>query len=104
MQLLTLCLIAALSLFATSAADAAAAWHDQTKQTVLEGRVGNFLEPGLFWLNGKDGSKTLIYTSGEATKNLSRGQNVRVTGSAPADWARLADTELAAASIERVRN
>lgn len=97
MRNLTLTLLAALSLSVSAAADAA-------QQTVLEGRVGNFLEPGLFWLDGKDGSKTLIYTNGEATKNLSRGQSIRVTGAAPADWARLAETELAAKRIERVKN
>ena len=93
-------LIAALGLCAASYAAAAPGIAGQ--QMVVEGRVGSFLEPGLFWLNGKDGSKTLIYTNGEATKNLSLGQNIRVTGSKPMDWAQLAATELAANSIEAV--
>jgi hypothetical protein len=70
---------------------------------VLEGRVERFLEPGLFWLSTADGSKTLIYSDGEATKRLRSGQKVRITGTEPTDWARLAESELSAKKIELVK-
>jgi hypothetical protein len=73
---------------------------NSAKLQTIEGQIGNFLEPGLFWLLGKDGVKVLVYSTGEATKNLRSGQSVRVTGLAPLDWARLADQELNARNIE----
>ncbi len=73
---------------------------NSAKPQTIEGQIGNFLEPGLFWLLGKDGVKVLVYSNGEATKNLHSGQRVRITGLAPLDWARLADQELNARKIE----
>ncbi len=73
---------------------------NSAKPQTIEGQIGKFLEPGLFWLLGNDGVKVLVYSTGEATKNLRSGQAVRVTGLAPLDWARLADQELNAGKIE----
>lgn len=75
---------------------------NSAKPQIIEGQIGNFLEPGLFWLLGKDGVKVLVYSNGEATKNLHSGQTVRITGLAPLDWARLADQELNARKIEPI--
>ena len=90
--------ILAISLF--SSASFAAVDMTSAEAQVLEGQVGNFLEPGLFWLVDQEGLKVLVYSSGEATKNLHSGQKVRVTGLAPLDWSRLADQELNARKIE----
>ena len=65
----------------------------------IEGRVGEFLQPGLFWVQGSDGVKVLIYSNNEATKDLLEGQKVRVSGYAPIDWAKLVDQELQAKKI-----
>ncbi len=73
---------------------------NSAKPQIIEGHIGKFLEPGLFWLLGNDGVKVLVYSNGEATKNFHSGQTVRVTGLAPMDWARLADQELNAGKIE----
>lgn len=73
---------------------------NSTKPQVVEGHIGKFLEPGLFWLLSKDGTKVLVYSNGEATKNFHSGQAVRITGLAPLDFARLADQELNARKIE----
>ena len=70
---------------------------------VVEGQIGKFLEPGLFWLTTKNGTRTLIYSDGEATKSFKSGQNVRVTGTQPLDWARLAESEISAQKIELVK-
>ena len=69
---------------------------------VVEGRVGRFLEPGMFWLDGYNGTRTLVYSNGETTKALRSGQTIRVTGSVPLDWAKLAESEVSASRIERV--
>jgi hypothetical protein len=65
----------------------------------FEGNVGKFLEPGLFWLTGVDAAQILVYSNVRATVSLHSGQKVRVTGSAPLDWSRLADQELNARTI-----
>jgi predicted RNA-binding protein (virulence factor B family) len=75
---------------------------NSTQMQSIEGRVGNFLEPGLFWVQETNGVKVLVYSTGEATKNLRVGQKVRVTGSAPSDWSRLADQELNAKQIQEL--
>lgn len=95
-------LYAALTVFISLFSTHCLASVDMTsaKPQTIEGQIGKFLEPGLFWLMGNDGVKVLVYTNGEATKNLRIGQSVRVTGLAPLDWARLADQELNARSIE----
>ncbi len=73
---------------------------NSAKPQIIEGQIGKFLEPGLFWLLSKDGVKVLVYSNAEATKDLSSGQSVRITGLAPLDFARLADQELNARKIE----
>jgi predicted RNA-binding protein (virulence factor B family) len=73
-----------------------------TEEQRIEGRVGNFLEPGLFWVHESDGVKVLIYSNGESTKNLRSGQKVRVIGLAPTEWSRLTDQELNAKRIEEL--
>ena len=65
----------------------------------LVGRVGNFIEPGLFWLTGNDGIKVLVYSNAEATKAIHSGQSVRVLGLVPMDWLKLADQEINAREI-----
>lgn len=65
----------------------------------LEGRVGNFVEPGLFWLTGNDGVKVLVYSNPTATKSIRPGQSVRVSGLVPMDWLKLADQEINARVI-----
>ncbi len=75
---------------------------NSAKPQIIEGQIGKFLEPGLFWLLGKDGVKVLVYSNREATKNLRSGQSVRITGLAPLDFARLADQELNAGRIETI--
>ena len=88
---------AALSLFSanTYAAVDMASREPQT----LEGRVGNFVEPGLFWLTGSDGVKVLVYSNPTATKSIRPGQSVRVSGLVPMDWLKLADQEINARVI-----
>jgi len=70
---------------------------------VIEGQIGKFLEPGMFWLTTKNGTRTLIYSDGESTKSFKSGQIVRVTGTQPLDWARLAESEISAQKIELVK-
>ena len=65
----------------------------------LEGQVGNFLEPGLFWLTGSDGVKVLVYSNAAATKEIRPGQTVRVLGVVPMDWLKLTDQEINARVI-----
>ena len=69
------------------------------EQQTLEGRVGKFLEPGLFWLTGSDGVKVLVYSNAAATKSIRPGQTVRVQGVVPMDWLKLANQEIYARVI-----
>lgn len=88
---------AALSLF--SANTYAAVDMTSREPQTLEGRVGNFVEPGLFWLTGSDGVKVLVYSNPTATKSIRSGQSVRVLGLVPMDWLKLADQEINARVI-----
>ena len=94
--------LAALTLL-LNAGSAAAAPSRVNPSQVVEGQIGRFLEPGLFWLTSKNGTRTLIYSDGEATKSFKSGQNVRVTGTKPLDWAKLAESEFSAKKIELVK-
>jgi hypothetical protein len=98
----TIFIAAVLALNIFSNTSFAAVDMSSAKAQVLEGQVGNFLEPGLFWLHGRDGVKVLVYSNGEATRNLHSGQKVRITGTAPLDWSRLVDQELNARKIEEI--
>ena len=95
--------LAVIVLFAASTSIVSAAPSRINPAQTLEGQIGKFLEPGLFWLTEKDGTRTLVYSDGESTKSFKSGQNVRVTGTQPLDWARLAESELSAQKIELVR-
>jgi hypothetical protein len=86
-----------------NASTATAAPSRVNPSQVIEGQIGKFLEPGLFWLTSKNGTRTLIYSDGEATKSFKSGQNVRITGTQPLDWARLAESEISAQKIELVK-
>jgi hypothetical protein len=88
---------AALSLVCTSSF--AAVDMKSPEPQVIEGQVGKFLEPGLFWLTGTDGVKVLIYSNRYATQNLRYGKKVRVMGTAPMDWLVLSEQELNARTI-----
>lgn len=92
--------VAALTVSLLSSHCLASVDMNSAKPQIIEGQIGKFLEPGLFWLLGKDGVKVLVYSNGEATKNFHSGQAVRITGLAPLDFARLADQELNARTIE----
>lgn len=87
--------------FTASLAGQAAAALDLTSKESqqVEGLVGSFVDPGLFWLD-TDSGKILVYTNGEASKDLRRGQKIRVTGFVPLDWAKFTDLEINAKSIE----
>lgn len=98
----SLSILAAIILL-TSAGIASAAPSRINPTQTREGQIGKFLEPGLFWLTENNGTRTLVYSDGEATKLFKSGQNVRVTGTQPLDWARLAESELSAQKIELVR-
>lgn len=91
---------AALTVSLLSSHGFAAVDMNSAKPQIIEGQIGKFLEPGLFWLVSNDGVKVLVYSNGEATKNFRSGQAVRITGLAPMDFARLADQELNARTIE----
>lgn len=96
----TLVAAAALTVSLLSSHCLAAVDMNSPKPQIIEGQIGKFLEPGLFWLLAKDGVKVLVYSNGEATKNFHSGQEVRITGLAPLDFAQLADQELNARTIE----
>jgi predicted RNA-binding protein (virulence factor B family) len=100
-SLKTLAISLALSV-AVSASALAALDMTSAQQQQIEGSVGNFLEPGLFWLNTNEG-KVLVYSNGEATKNLRSGQRIRVTGFAPLDWSKLAELEINARKFEAAK-
>ncbi len=92
------CLAAAV-LSLLSAPSFAAVDMKDPKPQAIEGQVGKFLEPGLFWLNGNDGVKVLIYSNRYATENLRYGKKIRVMGTAPMDWLVLSAQVLNARTI-----
>lgn len=91
-------LTALIALLISVGASAEVDSNSKELQTV-EGHVGRFLQPGLFWVQGSDGVKVLIYSSSDATRNLLEGQKVRVSGYAPNDWSKLTEQELNAKQI-----
>ena len=95
----TLLSVTLVALSLVSANSYAAVDMTSREPQTLEGRVGNFVEPGLFWLTGSDGVKVLVYSNADATKAIHPGQSVRVMGLVPMDWLKLADQEINARVI-----
>lgn len=93
-SLLTALLALLISVSATAQVDS-----NSRELQIVEGQVGQFLEPGLFWVKGTDGVNVLIYSNTDATKHLVEGQKVRVSGYAPNDWSKLTEQELNAKQI-----
>jgi hypothetical protein len=94
--------IALIGLCALSTQAAAAVNMVDPGTQVIEGRIGKIMEPGLFFIQGADGVKVLVYTNREATDSLETGHLVRVTGKVPVDYSRLSDQELQSRQIEKL--
>lgn len=92
--------LAALLLAASSAA---IAYSPTAGEQVIEGEISGVLEPGVFWLQQAGSDKVLVYASAEQARNLRIGDQVKVRGTVPRDWVRLAAHELNARAIQTLR-
>lgn len=72
------------------------------RELVVEGQVSSVIEPGLFWV-GQGNDKVLIYASAEQSRQVRAGAMVKVRGTVPKDWMRLAANELNASAVQMAR-
>lgn len=73
------------------------------REQVIEGQVSGVLEPGVFWVQQAGSDKVLVYASAEQARNVRTGDQVKVRGTVPRDWVKLAAHELNARAIQTLR-
>jgi hypothetical protein len=73
------------------------------REQVIEGQVSGVLEPGVFWVQQAGSDKVLVYASVEQARNVRTGDQVKVRGTVPRDWVKLAAHELNARAIQTLR-
>lgn len=93
----------ALLLACTGFGALAAQANPVASEQVIEGRISRVIEPGMFWMEGDAGSKVLVYASAEQARDLREGDRVKLRGSEPRDWVRLANHEFSARAIQTLR-
>jgi predicted extracellular nuclease len=82
---------------------AAAQQSSVKREQVIEGQVSGVLQPGMFWVQQLGSNKVLVYASAEQARNVRMGDQVKVRGTVPRDWVKLAAHELNAQAIQTLR-